>query len=748
MTAVSAAAVVLAATTVALPPTATAAVPAGFTDTLAIGGLTTPTAVSFAPDGRVFIAEKSGLIKVFDSLADTTATVFADLRPQTQDFWDRGLLGLAVDPQFPTRPYVYAVYTYDAVPGGSAPRWGDACPTPPGATDQGCVVTGRVSKLTMGPGGTATAEQPLITDWCQQYPSHSIGTIAFGPDGALYLGGGDGASFAFADYGQVGNPCADPPSPAGTNLTPPSARGGALRSQSIRRPAGEPVSLDGTIVRVHPDTGAGMPGNPFAGRADANARRVIAYGMRNEFRFAFRPGTEELWAGDVGWSTWEEINRIADVNDATAENFGWPCYEGAARQGGYDGADLALCESLYAGGGQTAPYYAYNHSAKVVPGDPCATGGSSISGIAFESDSNYPAEYDGALFFADSSRGCIWAMRTTAGQPDPAKLVPFVTGVNIPVQVTTGPGGDLFYIALGAGQLRRVGYPDGSNRAPTAVARATPSSGPVPLTVQFNGTNSTDPDAGDTLTYGWDLDGDGAYDDSTSATPTRTYTEQAFVEVGLRVVDQSGASGTTSITVTVGTPIPQDPVPVIDNPTAALRWAVGQQVSFAGRATDPQDGVLPASALSWRLSVQHCVTGGSCHEHVVQDFPGVASGSFVAPDHDYPSHLELTLTATDSSGRAARTKVRLDPRTVDLTFTSSPSGLRLGVGGTESTTPFTRTVIVGSTNSISAPTPQTSPQRLRMWYWSWSDGGARTHNIVAPANPTTYQANYSTYIAW
>ncbi|NBH08519.1 PQQ-dependent sugar dehydrogenase, partial [Amycolatopsis sp. SID8362] len=182
------------------PPAA--AVPAGFTDTVAIGGLSSPTAAAFAPDGRVFIAEKSGLVKVFDSLADPTATVFADLRTPTQDFWDRGLLGLAVDPAFPARPYVYVSYTLDAEPGGTAPRWGDTCPTPPGATDKGCVVTGRVSQLTMGPDGTAVSEKPLVTGWCQQYPSHSIGALAFGPDGALYAGGGDGASFNFADYGQ------------------------------------------------------------------------------------------------------------------------------------------------------------------------------------------------------------------------------------------------------------------------------------------------------------------------------------------------------------------------------------------------------------------------------------------------------------------------------------------------------------------------------------------------------------------
>ncbi|WP_328615331.1 PQQ-dependent sugar dehydrogenase [Amycolatopsis sp. NBC_00355] len=722
---------------------AAAAVPTGFTDTVAIGGLSSPTAAAFAPDGKVFVAEKSGLVKVFDSLSDSTPAVFADLRTQTQDFWDRGLLGLAVDPAFPARPYVYVSYTLDALPGGTAPRWGDTCPTPPGATDQGCVVTGRVSQLTMGPAGTAVSEKPLVTGWCQQFPSHSIGSLAFGPDGALYAGGGDGASFNFADYGQVGNPCADPPSPAGTNLAPPSAEGGALRSQSPRRAAGQPVLLNGTLLRLNPDTGEGAPGNPFASSADANARRVIAYGARNQFRFGFRPGTGELWAGDVGWNTWEEINRVPNAGDAVAENFGWPCFEGAARQAGYDGANLDRCESLYSAGGQIAPFYAYNHNAKVVASDPCPTGGSSISGIAFESGSNYPAEYAGALFFADSSRGCIWAMQTIAGQPSPTKLVPFVTGVNAPVQVLSGPGGDLFYVALGSGELHRVSHPAGTNRPPVAAATATPSSGPAPLAVQFDGTGSTDPDAGDVLTYAWDLDADGAYDDSTGPRPAWTYTTAAAVDAGLRVTDSHGASATTTVRVTVGTAAGLDPVPVIDTPVSSLTWSVGQTIPFAGRAVDAQDGTLPPAALSWRLAVRHCAANGTCHTHNVQDFTGVASGSFVAPDHEYPSYLQLTLTATDSTGRSASKTVELQPKTVTLNFTSSPNQVLLTVGGTQQRTPFSRTVIAGSTNSISADSPQNVPPlNLKYAFSSWAHGGARAQNVVAPATNTTYKANY------
>jgi hypothetical protein len=90
---------------------------------LAFSGLTFPTNFRLSSDGRVFVAEKSGLIKVFGDLSDTTPTIFADLRTQVDDYWDRGLLGLALDPAFPRAPYVYVLYTYDAPPGRTAPVW-------------------------------------------------------------------------------------------------------------------------------------------------------------------------------------------------------------------------------------------------------------------------------------------------------------------------------------------------------------------------------------------------------------------------------------------------------------------------------------------------------------------------------------------------------------------------------------------------------------------------------------------------
>lgn len=955
----------------------------GFQDTVALSGLVNPTAVRFASDGRVFVAEKSGLIKVFSSLSATTPTVFADLRTNTHNFWDRGLLGLALDPGFPAQPYVYVLYTYDHILGSTtpAPRWGsvnvasDPCPSPPGPTADGCVVSGRLSRLTASGSVMTGPEQVLIEDWCQQYPSHSIGSIEFGPDGALYVSSGDGASFNGADWGQGGgtlpnttspviprNPCGDPPGGVGGDMPSPGAEGGSLRSQDIRTrssggggggggstgpyltevladspvvyyrlsetsgssavdaspngrtgiyagaytanaasllttdtnaaitltdgrvdlpatvnpwpgdftleawakpsqatawaavfsretyqvsglrlgqqggqwgfwttesggsmeivggsvvagqtyhivgtrsgstyrlyvngaevangtgtlvtPTGggrfgtvggapfkgvldeaavyptalsaariaahyaagqgsgpppptiaDPVGLDGTILRVDAATGLSSAGNPLAGDSEENAERIIAYGLRNPFRIAFRPGTSELWVGDVGWVDWEEINRIVTPTSGL-RNFGWPCYEGSGTLGPYSG--LSMCQSLTSGS-VVAPYYTYNHDDKVVAGETCPTGSSAITGLAFYQGGNYPAAYAGALFFTDHSRNCIWAMKAgTNGVPSTSNIETFVAAAANPVDLRIGPNGDLFYVDLEGGTIHRIVYLSG-NQAPTASFTATPSSGPAPLNVAFDGRASSDPEGG-ALTYSWDLDGDGTYGDSTSATPNRTYTTSGTVTVRLRVTDPGGATGTTSRTIAVAN---DPPVPSIANPTALTTWKVGDTIAFSGSATDPQDGTLAASRLTWTLIQNHCPS--NCHPHTVTSWVGQASGSFVAPDHEYPSNLELQLTATDSTGTSATISVVIEPQTVDLQIRSVPSGLQVTTGGFTAATPYTRTVILGSRNSVTTPTPQTLAG-TSYTFDSWSDGGARTHDIIATAGGGTYTASFS-----
>ena len=707
-----------------------------FQESVVWSGLTHPTVVRFSPDGRVFVAQKDGRILVFDSLTDTTPTLFADLRANVHDFWDRGMLGMALDPNFPATPDVYLLYTYDAPIGGLPPTWGDNCTTPPGPTTNGCLVSARLSRLTASGNVMTGSEQVLINDWCQQFPSHSIGSLNFGPDGALYVTSGDGASFNYVDSGQTGNPCGDPP-----------GEGGALRSQDVRTSA-DPTTLDGAVLRINKSTGQGLPDNPFAGSSDANARRIIAYGLRNPFRATFRPGTGELWVGDVGWSTWEEVNRVATPTSET--NFGWPCYEGwvttnhaqSARQSGYDNANLSLCESLYAAGqsAAAAPWYAYDHGTAVASGDGCVmSNGSAVAGLAFaSSQSTYPASYDGALFFADHNRNCIWAMLKGAdGLPSPSNVQPFMFGGSGPVDLVIGPGGDLFYAGFDGGDVRRISYPV-ANSAPVAVASATPTAGNAPLTVSFDGRGSSDPDQGDALSYAWDLDGDGAFDDAATATASWTYTQTGTHTATLRVTDNHGASGTDAVVISVGN---TKPAATIQLPTPGTTYRVGQVIPFSGSATDPQQGTLPASALSWNLLVFHCTVPTDCHSHDAGSWPGVASGNLAAPDHAYPSYLELRLTATDAGGLTDTQSVRLDPRTVQLTLTSSPGGLQLTFNGETATAAITRTVIEGSTNSLSAPTPQL--RKGGSWaFQTWSDGGAQSHTILAPATATTYTASY------
>jgi glucose/arabinose dehydrogenase len=726
---------------VAGEPAPAQAVPAGFREYIVFSGLTAPTAVEFAPDGRVFVAERRGVVKVFSSVDDPTPSVVVDLRTQVYNAWDRGLLDIALDPGFPTNPYLYVLYTYDALPGGTAPHWGtgtdvDPCPTPPGFTASGCVVTSRVSRLIVS-GDVASGEKPLVTDWCQQFPSHSTGSIAFGPEGALYVSGGDGASFGGTDYGQSGdpkNPCGDPP---GGSMTPPTAEGGALRSQDVRSTA-DPTGLNGSVIRVDPATGEALPDNPLASRADPNARRIIAYGLRNPFRLTTRPGTNEVWVGDVGWSTWEEINRVTNPT-AGPVNFGWPCYEGAGRQAGYDGANLNLCESLYSAGGVTSPYLSWRHGQPSFTGDSCATGGgSSSTGVAFYPGGSYPTTFDNALFFADYSRDCIWVMRAGAnGLPDTAQRSTFSASAANPVELKVGPDGDLWYVDLG-GTVRRIGFSAG-NQPPLATFSADPAAGNPPLTVSFDGRGSSDPDAGDTISYAWDLDGDGQFDDGTASTASRTYTSNGIVTVKLRVTDALGATDTASTEISVGA---HSPVPEITLPTGTPSFAVGETVSFSGSAIDPEDGTLPASALSWSADLHHCTAPGACHVHPdLFSREGAAQGSFIMPDHEYVSQVELKLTATDSDGRKTTVSRLIDFDTVQVGFASSPPGIPLTVGATATTTPFNRSLHVGSAVSVSAPASVTW-NGATYDFASWSDNGARAHDIVVPSSNSTLTAVY------
>jgi glucose/arabinose dehydrogenase len=409
--------------------------PSGFSDTVAIGGLTEPSVVQFAPDGRVFVAEKNGVVVEFDGLSDPTATVVTDLSTNVYDWADRGLLGMALDPSFLTNPYLYVLYTLDAPIGQQPPVYHDDC----GASY--CVAGARLSRVAVDAANHGGPEQVLLEGWCQQFSSHSIGTLAFGPEGALYVGGGDGASFDTVDYGQFANPCGDP-----------NREGGALRSQDAVHEV-DPTGFSGAILRVDPATGNAWPGNPLIGNADPTDDRIIAYGLRNPFRFAVKAGSDRIWLGDVGWNTWEEIDAVRSAGDAAVEDFGWPCFEGVGQQPDYAGANLPICNRLYAHPSRVArPYLTMNHGVG-------GCGGSNVvSGVGFYTGSTFPAQYAGAFFFADVVRGCLWAMFAKSdGDPDRTTLFTFGSGLSA-VDVKTGPNGDLFYVDIYGGAVHEISY--------------------------------------------------------------------------------------------------------------------------------------------------------------------------------------------------------------------------------------------------------------------------------------------------
>ncbi|MFP2924943.1 PQQ-dependent sugar dehydrogenase [Pyxidicoccus sp. 3LG] len=651
--------------------------PTGFSVEVVVSGLQLPTTFAALPDGRILIAEKAGVVRLFKNGA-LQPTPFIDLRERVNAHHDRGLLGLAVDPAFATNGYVYLLYTYDD-----------------DATDDAGPKTARLARYT-AEGDTASPSSEFVLlgrvvgHSCNDFPrgadcipsdsaSHSVGTIRFAPDGTLFATLGDGARFDGVDDD-------------------------ALRAQDLD-------SFAGKVVRIT-RSGEGLPSNPFwTGDPGANRSKVWAYGLRNPYRFNLRPGTGVPYLGDVGWSSYEEIN----VASAGA-NLGWPCYEGHLRQPGYE--PRQVCQALYGRGPSAvkSPLYAWGRDA-----------GQTSTGGAFYTGAAYPEEWRGAYFFADYSQRWIRALRVDADDnliPDSVRT--FATDVGQLVALDVGPDSNLFYVDILAGELRRIRYTVG-NTPPLAQASATPSEGDVPLHVRFSSAGSSDPD-GDALQYTWDF-GDGT-PTSGLAHPEHTYATRGLYTARLSVNDGRGGSHSATVRISVGN---RAPVVSITAPSPAYLFRVGDVVAYSGTASDSEDGPIPGERLSWSITLQHC-TGVSCHAHPYATSTG-PSGTFTVADHGDEVFFELTLTATDSAGLTGSSTIVLRPRTVRLTLETSPPGLEVAFDGTVGPAPRVRTVIVGSTHTLHAPSPQGDAV-----FHAWADGGAQQREVVAGTTDATYTA--------
>ena len=181
------------------------------------------------------------------------------------------------------------------------------------------------------------------------------------------------------------------------------------------------------------------------------------------------------------------------------------------------------------------------------------------------------------------------------------------------------------------------------------------------------------------------------------------------------------------------------PTGTITQPAVGTLYNGGSVISYAGTATDPENGTLPASAFTWRVDFHH-----DTHSHpFVPSTSGVRSGSFTAAKTGHTETnvwYRIFLTVRDSAGATHTTFRDVQPRKVNLTIATNPAGLQLRLDAQPVSTPRTFGSVVGVVRGLGAPATQLAGGRTYEFV-SWSDGGAASHNISTPATNRTYTAN-------
>jgi glucose/arabinose dehydrogenase len=471
----------------------------------------------------------------------------------------------------------------------------------------------------------------------------------------------------------------------------------AIGEAAVKDDAQKLSTYNGKVLRINAMSATNIvpSDNPFLTTPGA-LPLIWARGFRNPFTGAIKPGTSTLYINDVGLSSWEEINNVKK-----GLNYGWPIREG------YDGGDPNYAD----------PIFAYAN-----------VSGIAITGGAFYNGAQFPSSYAGKYFFGDYVQKKIWWLDEVN-----KKQVTFASNTLSVVDIDVNPkDGSLWYLGLD-GSVQRIGYATG-NRAPTAVATANKTSGLKPLAVTFDGSGSTDPD-GDPLTYSWNF-GDGTT--AIGKTVTKTFANDGKYNVVLTVNDgRGGVDPSNAILVTVGNTAP---TPKITAPIANSLYSGGQTISFAGTATDAQDGTLAASRFQWTVLLHH-----NTHTHPFLSRSGVTGGSFVIPkigEVDPNQWYRITLTVTDSGGLKSSTFLDIKPRKSTFTLATSVAGLKLSLDSAAArTAPFATTGVVGMTRKIAAPLTQTLNGAVYDFV-GWSDGKSITHMIDTPAANATYTATY------
>jgi len=624
---------VLAMGAVAVPQRVYGSPPPNFQTSLVQGtDLDGPSGFDIAPDGRIFVLERGGKVKIIKN-GVLLPEPFADLPAEPSG--DRGLIGIAFDPEFGvSNNFVYFYYTgHDLL--NHLVRFD-------GAEDVG----------TQGP-------YPLFQTSSPSTLLHVGGSIAFGPDGKLYL--------AIGDNGVPGN------------------------SQDLSNPHGK-------ILRINKD-GSVPTDNPFYGQP-GKLGAIWAYGFRNPWRFQFDSATGQLYGGDVGDYTWEELNHIVKGG-----NYGWPLHEG-------------LCTS--ACNGFIDPIHTYNHNGQSA----AVTGGPIYRGSMF------PPEYQGSFFFGDYASGFIKRAQLDASGNVTA-VYDFDNQAGAVVDMKIAPDGSMYYITYYPGALYHIVF-NTTAHAPVASASASVTRGVDPLTVAFSSAGSNDPD-GDDLSFLWNF-GDGTT--STEPNPTKTFTEKGVYTVHLTVSSGTDHTQAQPIVVQVGIP----PTLTVATPTEGQLYRAGDTITYNAFASDAAGFDLNDANIKTVVRLHH----GSHYHPFAGPLTGRA-GSFTIPttgEASADTSYEVTVTATDGNGLSTTKTVTIRPRTSHLTLQTSPPGLGLTLDSVPVATPTTVEGVVGFQRQIAAPSSAIAPDGTVLQFAGWSDGHSIRHVITTPDADTTYTATY------
>ena len=562
-------------------------------------GLNIPTGLALSSSGTVYIAEKDGAVRLVRADGTVQLAPVVDLRDEVYADGDRGLTGIALHPAFPATPYLYLFYSVDDLPG----------PTPP-SRSRGY---SRLTRYSLDVSGEAVVEGSRFVllgatpedGVVSCYNSHSAGTLRFGHDGTLFASHGDGASWAHVDVGGLYPEC------FGAGLLDPALDVGAFRSQTV-------LSMAGKVLRLDPETGEGLPDNPFwTGDGRDRASRVWALGLRNPFRFAMMPpvpgdsGPGALLVGDVGWGIYEELNVVR-----SGENFGWPCFEGPILDVGYAASEPKGFDCSGPFEGTLATPRAYFHHFAPNASAPAGRVASSITGGAFYGQGEYPERFEGMLFFADYSVGWIVAARVGEAGLEGTETVLDDAGAIVDLAYDAASG-SLLAVDIGRGRLVRLRHTGGGAVPPVAQASVSAPYGELLHTVTLSGEGSFDP-AGGPLTYEWAFGtGDGA---DGEVVETTYYSVGNFLAT-LTVTNDAGLSAQAVVPVTVGESLPVVEILAPTEPTVRPDG----QIELALQALDARGESLETF---WEIDLVH-----NAHVHPSFFTLDAASGSILTVPH-------------------------------------------------------------------------------------------------------------------